>query len=61
MVRRFIDIYQKGFNQRFKDILEKGNNQLIKNLVVVQDDYKFKTTKHKIKLNFISSTKCKKG
>ena len=45
---------------KFKNTLEEGNRYLIKNLLVAQNDVKFRTRNHKLELTFINNTICSK-
>ncbi|KAG4981103.1 hypothetical protein JHK82_034353 [Glycine max] len=50
---------KKSLKKDFKDVIQEDNADLFENLLVALNDYQFKTTPHKFKLNFMGSTKCK--
>ncbi|KAH1215660.1 hypothetical protein HKD37_13G036736 [Glycine soja] len=51
---------KKSLINDFKTILEEGQTNVIENLLVAANDHKFRTTKHKFKLNFMGISECKK-
>lgn len=50
---------KKSLIKDFQDVIQEDNAYVFENLLVALNDYKFKTTPHKFKLNFMGSIKCK--
>lgn len=44
----------------FEALLEEDSAYIMENLLVGQNDLTLKTTTHKLKLNFMATTKCNK-